>query len=163
MYIHIYIHKFHVHLYIYIHIYIYIYMFYLARAISLTSVDHVTLHMPHIIIHRHISFFKLNSELFVCRTIKWYATAHMKFVRESFQGIEESSASFPTQPDIISDVDSYDFQDLLDTLFNLVAGYVSIGSGWHLESVQSRTLTLTSLCPAKREQPIKSKLSAPSC
>ena len=46
--------------------------------------------------------------MFVCKMIKWYVTAHMKFVRESFQGIEESSASFRTQPNIIADVDSYE-------------------------------------------------------
>ena len=87
--------------------------------------------------------FKLNSEcVFVCRTIKWYVTAHMKFVRESLQGIEKSSSSFRTHPDIISDVDSYEPQDLLDALFNLVAGYVSIGSGWQFESVQSLAINL---------------------
>ena len=68
----------------------------------------------------------------------------MKFVRESLQGIEESSTSFRTQPDIIADVDSYDPQDLLDTLFNLVAGFVSIGSGWQFDSVQSLAINL---CP----------------
>ena len=73
--------------------------------------------------------------MFVCRTIKWYVTAHMKFVRESLQGIEESSASFRTQPDIIADVDSYEPHELLDAIFNLVAGYVSIGSGWQFDSV----------------------------
>ena len=80
--------------------------------------------------------------MFVCRTIKWYVTAHMKFVRESLQGIEESSASFRTQPDIIADVDSYEPHELLDAIFNLVAGYVSIGSGWQFDSVQSLTINL---------------------
>ena len=59
----------------------------------------------------------------------------MKFVRESLQGIEESSDSFRTQSDIIADVDSYELQELLDTLCNIVAGYVSIGSGWKFDSV----------------------------
>ena len=61
-----------------------------------------------------------------------------------FSGIEESSASFRTQPDIIADVDSYEPQELLTELFNLVAGYVSIGSGWQFESVQSLAINL---CP----------------
>ena len=82
--------------------------------------------------------------MFVCRTIKCYVTDNMKFVRESLQGIEESSASFRTQPDIIADVDSYELQDLLDTLFHLVAGYVSIGSGCQFDSVQSLAINL---CP----------------
>ena len=68
----------------------------------------------------------------------------MKFVRESLQGIEESSASFRTQPDIIADVDSYEPQELLSELFHLVAGYVSSVSSWLIDSVQSLAINV---CP----------------
>ena len=61
-----------------------------------------------------------------------------------FKGLKKSSASFRTQPDIIADVDSYEPQELLSELFHLVAGYVSIGSGWQIDSVQSLAINL---CP----------------
>ena len=53
----------------------------------------------------------------------------MNFIREGLQRIVENSASLRTQPDIIAAVDSYEQKELLNALFNLVAGYVSIDSG----------------------------------
>ena len=41
-------------------------------------------------------------------------------------------------------MDSYELQELLAALFNLVAGYVSIGSGWKFDSLQSLAINL---CP----------------
>ena len=78
--------------------------------------------------------------MFVYRKIKWYVTAHIKFVCEGLQGIEESSASFRIQPDNIAD--AYQPQEVLSALFNLVAGYVSIVSDWKFDSVQILAMNL---------------------
>ena len=85
----------------------------------------------------YIFYFKFGVRLSVCRTIKWYVMARMKFVREGLQRIEENSASFWTQSDIVADADAYEAQERLTVLCNLVSGYISIGSVWKLASVHS--------------------------
>ena len=74
----------------------------------------------------------------------WYVTVEISFVRESIQGDEHTTASFRTTPEIMADVSTYDHKELLVVLFNHVASFLSVGSGWRFDSVLSLSL---SLCP----------------
>ena len=82
--------------------------------------------------------------MYVYRTIRWYVTAEISFVRESIQGDEQTTATFRTTPEIMADVETYDAKQLLVILFNHVANFFSVGSGWRFDSVQNLAI---SLCP----------------
>ena len=71
-------------------------------------------------------------------------TVEISFVRESIQGDEQTTATFRTSPEIMADVSTYDPKELLVILFNHVANFLSVGSGWRFDSVQSLAI---SLCP----------------
>ena len=81
---------------------------------------------------------------FFCRTIRWYVTVEITFVRESIQGDEHITASFRTIPEIMADVSTYDPKELLIILFDHSAIFLPVGSGWRCDSVQNLTI---SLCP----------------
>ena len=81
---------------------------------------------------------------YVYRTIRWYVTAEISFVRESIQGDEQTTATFRTNPEIMADIETYDAKELLVILFNHVANFLSVGSGWRFDSVQNLAI---SLCP----------------
>ena len=81
---------------------------------------------------------------YVFRTIRWYVTAAISFIRESIQGDEQTTATFRTSPEIMADVTTYDPEELLVILFNHVANFLSVESGWRFDSVQSLAI---SLCP----------------
>ena len=68
---------------------------------------------------------------YVSRTIRWYVTAEISFIRESIQGDEQTTATFRTSPKIMTDVTTYDPKELFVILFNHVANFLSVGSGWH--------------------------------
>ena len=80
----------------------------------------------------------------VFRTIRWYVMAEISFIRESIQGDEQTTATFRTSPEIMADVTTYNLKEFLVILFNHVAKFLSIGSGWRFNSVQSLAV---SLCP----------------
>ena len=82
--------------------------------------------------------------IYVSRTIRWYVTVEITFIRESIQGAEQTTATFRTSPEIMADVSVYDPKELLVILFNHVANFLSVGSGWRFDSVRSLAL---SLCP----------------
>ena len=71
-------------------------------------------------------------------------TVEITFVLESVQGDEHTTASFRTIPEIMADVSTYDPKELLVILFDHVANFLSVGSGWRFDSVQSPAI---SLCP----------------
>ena len=88
--------------------------------------------------------FKNCEHFYICRTIRWYATVEITFVRESIQRDEHTTASFRTIPEIMADVSTYDPKELLVILFDHVANFLSVGIGWRFDSVQSLAI---SLCP----------------
>ena len=71
-------------------------------------------------------------------------TVKITFVRESIQGDKHTTASFRTITEVMADVSTYDSKELLVILFDHVATFLSVGSGWHFDSVQSLAI---SLCP----------------
>ena len=79
---------------------------------------------------------------YVYRTIRWYVTVEISFVRESIQGDEQTTATFRTTPEIMVDVETNDARELLVILFNHVANFLSVGSGWRFDSVQSLAISL---------------------
>ena len=84
---------------------------------------------------------------YVSRTIRWYVTAEVSFTRESIQSDEQTTATFCTSPEIMADVTTYDPKELLVILFNHVANFLSVGSGWRFDSVQSLAISLCSFRP----------------
>ena len=87
---------------------------------------------------------KFRTPFYVCRTIRWYVTVQITFVRESIQSDEHTTASFRTTPEIMADDSAYDQKELLVILFDHVANFLSVESGWRFDSVQSLAI---SLCP----------------
>ena len=81
---------------------------------------------------------------YVFRTIQWYVTAEISFIRENIQGDQQTIATFRTSPEIMADVTTYEPKELSVILFNHVANVLSVGSGWRFDSVQSLAI---SLCP----------------
>ena len=81
------------------------------------------------------------------RTIRWYVTSEINFIRESIQGDEQTTATFRTSAEIMADVTAYDSKELLVILFNHVANLLSVGSDWQFNSVQSLAI---SLCPFRQ-------------
>ena len=79
---------------------------------------------------------------YVSRTIRWYVTSKLSFIRESIQGDEQTIATFRTSPEIMADVTTYDPKELLVILFNHVANFLSVGSGWRFDSLQSLAKSL---------------------
>ena len=73
-------------------------------------------------------------------------TAEISFIRESIQGDEQTTATFRTSPEIMADIAVYDPKELLDILFNHVANFLSVRSGWQFDSEQSLAI---SLCPLR--------------
>ena len=71
-------------------------------------------------------------------------TVEISFVRESIQGDEPTTARFRTTPKIMADVSTYDHKELLVVLFNHVASFLSVGSGWRFDSVLSLSINM---CP----------------
>ena len=69
-------------------------------------------------------------------------TAEITFIRKSIQGDEQNTATFRTSPEIMADVTAYDPKELLVILFNHVANFLLVGSGWRFDSVQSLALSL---------------------
>ena len=69
-------------------------------------------------------------------------TVEITFVRKSIQGDEHTTASFRTTPEIIADVSTYDPKELLVILFDHVANFLSVGSVWRFDSVQSLATSL---------------------
>ena len=80
----------------------------------------------------------------ICKTIRWFVRVEITFVRESIQGDEHTTASFRTTPEIMADISTYDHKKLLVILFSYVANFLSVGSGWRFDSVQSLSINL---CP----------------
>ena len=91
-----------------------------------------------------LSIKKFRTHFYICRAIRWYLTAEITVVRESIQGDEHTIASFRTTPEIMADVSTYDHKELLVIMFNHVSNFLSLGSGWRFDFVQSLS---TSLCP----------------
>ena len=79
-------------------------------------------------------FKKLWTHFYICRTIRWYVTVEITFVRESIQGDEHTTASFRIIPEIMGDVSTYDPKELLVILFDHVANFLSVASGWRIKS-----------------------------
>ena len=79
---------------------------------------------------------------YVSRTIRRYVTAEISFIRESIQGDEQTTATFRTSPEIMAEVTTYDPKELLVILFNHVANFLSVGSGWRFDSVQNLAIYL---------------------
>ena len=73
-----------------------------------------------------------------------YETSEISFVRESIQGDEQTTAMFRTNPKIMADIAVYDPKELLVILFDHVANFLSVGSAWRFDSVQSLAI---SVCP----------------
>ena len=85
-------------------------------------------------------------------------TVEISFVRESIQGDEHTTASFRTTPEIMADVTTYDHKELLVILFNRVANFLSVGSGWWFDSVLSLSI---SLCPFRPSIEARSFIETP--
>ena len=103
----------------------------------------------------------MRTHFYICRTIRWYVTVEICFVRESIQGDERTTASFRTTPEIMADVTTYDHKELLVILFTHVANFLSVGSGWRFDSVQSLSISLCSFRPTV-EQGLSLKRPSPS-
>ena len=73
---------------------------------------------------------------YVSRTIWWYVTAEISFIRKSIQGDEQTAATFRTSPEIMADVSAYDLKEVLVIFFNQVANFLSVESGWRFDSVK---------------------------
>ena len=67
----------------------------------------------------------MSKYFYVSRTIRWYVTAEITFIRESIQGDEQTTVTFRTSPEIMADVTAYDPKELL---FNHVV--ISISNKW---------------------------------
>ena len=67
--------------------------------------------------------FKNSNTFYIWRTIRWYVTVEITFIRESIQGDEHTTASFHTTPEIMADVSTYDHRELLVFLINHVANF----------------------------------------
>ena len=48
----------------------------------------------------------------ICRTLRWYVTVEITFIRESIQGDEHTTASFRTTLEIMADVSTYHHKEL---------------------------------------------------
>ena len=83
-------------------------------------------------------------QFYVSRTIRWYVTVEITFIRESIEGDEQTNATIRTTPEIMAGVSAYDPKELLVSLFNHASNFLSVGSGWRFDSVQSLAI---SLCP----------------
>ena len=99
-----------------------------------------------------VTFTKLSIQnnfeyVYVSRSILWYVTVDISFIRESIQGDEQTTASFSTSPEIMADVSAYDPKELLVILFNHVANFLYVGSGWRFDSVHSLAISLYSFRP----------------
>ena len=94
-----------------------------------------------------LSFNKNRTLFYVCRTIRWYVTVEITFIRESIQGDEQTTATFRSTPEIMADVSAYDQRELLVILFSLVANFLSVGSGWRFDLVQSLAISLCAFRP----------------
>ena len=81
---------------------------------------------------------------YVSRTIRCYVTAEISLIRKSIQGDEQTTATFRASPQIMEDVSAYDPKELLVILFNHVANFLSVVSGWRFDSVRSLAI---SHCP----------------
>ena len=97
---------------------------------------------------------------YVSRAIRWYVTAEITFIRESIQGDEQTTATFRISPEIMADVTAYDTKELLVILFNHVANFLSVESGWRFDSVQSLAI---SLCPFGPTIGVGSYIQTPKC
>ena len=84
---------------------------------------------------------------YVSRTIRWYVIAEVTFIRESIQGDEQTIATFPTTPEIIAEVSTYDPRELLVSLFNQVTNSLSVGSRWRFDSIHSLAISLCAFRP----------------
>ena len=91
--------------------------------------------------------FKDFEQFCTCRAIRWYVTVEIIFVRESIQGDEQTTATFRTSPEIMTDVSAYDQRELLVIFFNHVTNFLSVGSGWRFDSVQSLAINLCQFRP----------------
>ena len=74
-------------------------------------------------------------------------TVEITFVRESIEGDKQITATFLITPEIMADVSAYDQRELLVILFNYVANFLSVGSGWRFDSVQSLAISLCQVRP----------------
>ena len=72
---------------------------------------------------------------YIFRTIRWYVTVEISFVRESIQGDEQTTATFRTSPEIMADGSTYDPKELLVILFDHAANFLSVESWWRFDSV----------------------------
>ena len=57
---------------------------------------------------------------YVSRTIRWYVTVEISFIRKIIHGDEKTTATFRTSPEIMTDVSIYDQKELLIILFKYV-------------------------------------------
>ena len=74
----------------------------------------------------------------------------ISFIRESIQGDKQTTATFRTSPEIMADVTAYDPKELLLILFNHVDNFLSLGSGWRFDSIQSLAISLFPARPTIR-------------
>ena len=79
---------------------------------------------------------------YVSRTIRWYITVEISFIRESIQGDKQTTATFRSTLEITADVSAYDPREVLLILFNQVDNFLSVGNGWRFHSVQSLAISL---------------------
>ena len=84
----------------------------------------------------------MSIHFYVSRTIRWCVTFEISFIRERIQGDEQTTFTFRTSLEIMADVMAYNPRELLVILFNHVANFLSVGSGWRFNSVQSLALSL---------------------
>ena len=81
-------------------------------------------------------------QFYASRTIRWYVTVEISFIRESIRGDKQTTATFSTSPEIMADVSAYDPRELLVILFNHMTNFLSVESGWRFDSAQRLAISL---------------------
>ena len=62
--------------------------------------------------------------------IKYYYTTEISMSRMTPQGTQHIDARFRTPPEIISDVNTFDNQSVIDNLYKSLDVFEANGSGW---------------------------------
>ena len=67
--------------------------------------------------------------------IKYFFTTEISMSRTTPQGTQHTVARFRTPPEIISDVNTFDNQSVIDNLYESLDVFEANGSGWEFDYV----------------------------
>ena len=79
--------------------------------------------------------------------IKYYFTTEISMSRTTRQGTQHTVAIFRTPPEIISDVNTFDNQSVIDNLYKSLDVFDANGSGWDFDYVISFMISCAHYTP----------------